>query len=268
MKPWIIAHRGARDEAFENTRAAFDLALKYPIDGIELDVRMTKDSKVIVNHNPTLAGGQNFKSLRGSRKRISHNTYEELCAAFPEKPLLTLSETLRLYAHRTCLMIEIKSDKADRTIGRNLELAERVMKELEYPCITPYLHNIFILSFDADVLKFASQKIADLKYVLNLSDSDECPTGHTSVIGQPRTETEHLYALCVNLKYLSEELVAYAHDLQKKMMTYTCNTVKQVKKAVSLNTDVLMTDKPGWLTHHWNLSNSTNTKGLREYLNP
>ena len=33
----IFAHRGARKEAADNTRLAFDKALTYPIDGIETD---------------------------------------------------------------------------------------------------------------------------------------------------------------------------------------------------------------------------------------
>jgi len=286
MRPWIIAHRGARDEAIENTRAAFDKALTYPIDGIELDLRMTKDKTVIVWHDRTL-----FK-LNASRKYISHHTYDQLRALSPEKQMLTLSETLKLYAHRTRLMLEIKSDASDRNTGRNLELTDKVMAELRNPKITPYLDNIFILSFDAEVLKSAYQKFPDLKYVLNLSDSDTEPTGPTSIIRQPHSdtnslstppnppapfpereggdistplsfqgrgwgrgalianhsETDYLYAVCVNRKYLSEKLVKFAHHSQKQVMTYTCNTAKQARQAISLNADVVMTDKPGWLT--------------------
>ena len=30
-------------------------------------------------------------------------------------------------------------------------------------------------------------------------------------------------------------------------MTYACNVTKQVNKALSLNVNVIITDKPGWL---------------------
>ncbi|HAO23011.1 MAG TPA: hypothetical protein DCQ37_22705 [Desulfobacteraceae bacterium] len=242
MTAWIIAHRGARDEEIENTRAAFDKALTYPIDGIELDLRMTKDKTVIVWHDRTL-----FK-LNATRKYISHHTYAQLRALSPEKQMLTLSETLKLYAHRTRLMLEIKSDASDRSSGRHPELTDKVMAELRNPKITPCLDNIFILSFDTEVLKSAYQKFPDLKYVLNLSDSDTEPTGPTSIIRQPRSETDYLYAVCVNRKYLSEKLVKFAHHSQKQVMTYTCNTAKQAQQAISLNADVVMTDKPGWFT--------------------
>jgi len=157
-----------------------------------------------------------------------------------------------LYAHRTRLMLEIKSDTSDRISSRHLELTDNVITEIRNPNITPYLDNIFILSFDVEVLKSACQQFPDLKYVLNLSDSDTEPTGPTSIIRQPRSEIDYLYAVCVNRKYLSEELIRFAHYSQKQVMTYTCNTEKQARQAISLNADVLMTDKPGWLTRQKN----------------
>ncbi len=250
-RPWLIAHRGARYEAPENTGAAFDKALSYPIDGIELDVQLTKDGKPILYHDKTL-----FKINR-SKKSISDYTYEQLRSytwsrwfspEYAGEPMLTLEKTLRQYSHRTRLLIEIKSREADRLSGRSLELTDKVLKEIENPAIQANQENIFILSFDPEVLKFAFQKAPNLKYVLNLSDSDQDPTGPNSVISLPHSETDHLYALCLDEKYLSERLVAYAHNLQKRVMTYTCNMTRQVEHALSMNVDAIMSDKPGWLT--------------------
>ena len=45
--PLILAHRGAKGLVkFENTFEAFDKALEVGADGIELDVRKTKDNIV------------------------------------------------------------------------------------------------------------------------------------------------------------------------------------------------------------------------------
>lgn len=49
----IIAHRGYSAEAPENTLAAFNLAFDAASDGIELDVYLTKDQKIVVMHDPT-----------------------------------------------------------------------------------------------------------------------------------------------------------------------------------------------------------------------
>lgn len=50
-QPEIWAHRGASGYAPENTMPAFLLALEMGADGIELDVQMTKDKRLVVIHD-------------------------------------------------------------------------------------------------------------------------------------------------------------------------------------------------------------------------
>ena len=52
--PLIIAHRGASVIAPENTLAAFALAMESGADGIELDVRLSRDGVPVVIHDATL----------------------------------------------------------------------------------------------------------------------------------------------------------------------------------------------------------------------
>ena len=47
----IFGHRGARGHAPENTMSSFQTALEMGADGIELDVQLTKDGKVMVCHD-------------------------------------------------------------------------------------------------------------------------------------------------------------------------------------------------------------------------
>lgn len=54
-RPFILGHRGARHAAPENTLAAFELARREGADGVELDVRLDGDERVIVLHDRTLA---------------------------------------------------------------------------------------------------------------------------------------------------------------------------------------------------------------------
>jgi glycerophosphoryl diester phosphodiesterase len=44
-RPLIMAHRGARRRAPENTMAAFRLAAEMGADGIELDVQLCKTAR-------------------------------------------------------------------------------------------------------------------------------------------------------------------------------------------------------------------------------
>ncbi len=54
MKTKVWAHRGASAYAPENTMEAFELAWKQKADGIELDVQMTRDEKLVVIHDETI----------------------------------------------------------------------------------------------------------------------------------------------------------------------------------------------------------------------
>src|SRR4029077_6422632 len=54
VPPLIIAHRGNSAHRPENTLAAFASALEVGADVIELDVQLTKDSRLAVIHDATL----------------------------------------------------------------------------------------------------------------------------------------------------------------------------------------------------------------------
>lgn len=50
----VFAHRGGAALAPENTLAAFDQALALGADGLELDVRLSRDGVVVVHHDATV----------------------------------------------------------------------------------------------------------------------------------------------------------------------------------------------------------------------
>jgi len=70
--PLIIGHRGAKGIAPENSLYGFKKAVELGIDGVELDVHLTKDGKLIVIHDMDL------KRLTGLRIPIKQLTFKEL----------------------------------------------------------------------------------------------------------------------------------------------------------------------------------------------
>ena len=66
------AHRGASEYAPENTMSAFDMALKLGANGIELDLQMTKDGKIVIFHDNKIDKKSNKKG------KIKDYTYQEL----------------------------------------------------------------------------------------------------------------------------------------------------------------------------------------------
>jgi glycerophosphoryl diester phosphodiesterase len=61
--PLVVAHRGASAHAAENSIAAFEAAVRFGADGVELDVRATADGALAVHHDPALADGREVHEL-------------------------------------------------------------------------------------------------------------------------------------------------------------------------------------------------------------
>ena len=53
-RPLVFAHRGGAALGPENTLAAFDQGLALGSDGLELDVRLSRDGVVVVHHDSSL----------------------------------------------------------------------------------------------------------------------------------------------------------------------------------------------------------------------
>lgn len=92
----VIAHRGIYNNktVFENTIEAFGAALKKQIP-IELDVRLTKDKKVVVFHNQSI---NNIK--------ISDLTYKDILKINNKIPLL--EKVLNLINNNVPIIIDVK----------------------------------------------------------------------------------------------------------------------------------------------------------------
>ena len=70
--PLIIAHRGDISNAPENTLPAFQRACEQGADGVELDVRLTRDSQLVVFHDRTL------KRIGGTSGLVTNATLNEV----------------------------------------------------------------------------------------------------------------------------------------------------------------------------------------------
>lgn len=104
-RPLIIAHRGASAEQPENTLAAFHRALALKVDGIELDVHVTRDNVAVVFHDDDL------RRLTGERGRLAARTWRELqkLRVHGAEPIPRLTDVLRLTRGRCVVQIEIKA---------------------------------------------------------------------------------------------------------------------------------------------------------------
>jgi glycerophosphoryl diester phosphodiesterase len=110
----IYAHRGCSGTYPENTLAAYRAAAKLPIDGVEIDVHLSKDEKMVVIHDEKINRTTNGKGYVKDMTLAELQTYD--CGSwFSEEwsgeRIPTLEEVLEVFQdthHR--LNIDIKSD--------------------------------------------------------------------------------------------------------------------------------------------------------------
>lgn len=148
----LVGHRGCKDikGVKENTFAAFDYALKNGMDGVELDLRWTKDKQLVVAHDPDLL------RVHGKPESVSALTLKELKDCCPEVP--TLGEVITRYKGKLSLYIELKKDDWADIPQQQALLIE---------ALSPLTHaaDYKIMSFDLNLLCVldkisASQKVA------------------------------------------------------------------------------------------------------------
>lgn len=72
--PSVVAHRGASAAKKEHTLAAYDLALRQGADGVECDVRLTKDGHIVCLHDRRVDRTSNGVGI------VSEMNYEDLAA--------------------------------------------------------------------------------------------------------------------------------------------------------------------------------------------
>jgi len=232
----IFAHRGANREAAENTRAAFDRALAYPIDGIETDIQLTRDGVAVLWHDRFL------DKLGMKDKRIDDFDHAELRAmdfaahfgGATKEGITTLREFLDAYRTRCRLLLEIKN--------RDWEPVERheakVRQTLELVGV-PDGDRVLVSSFDLGSLVYAHRVDPQFPLVFNLEPEHDVAFARDVLDTQP-----FLYGLCVNIDTLDESMVGAVRERGKRIAVYTCNSDEQIDRALDLGVDILISDLP------------------------
>ena len=109
--PLIIAHRGDLSTAPENTLSAFQRAWDNGADGVELDVRVTRDGQLVVFHDRSLERTSN------GRGPVSNSTLAEIRSldvgswfdpAFKGETAPTLDEVFESLPHDYLVNVEMK----------------------------------------------------------------------------------------------------------------------------------------------------------------
>lgn len=147
VKPLIIGHRGSSKFAPENTIAAFEKAISDGADGIELDVRLSKDGVPVVFHDANLrrTGLKDHAVSALTARELTHidvgswfnRAYPKRAGnGFARETVSTLAATLdHLRDFRGITYVELKCEngKVERTVRavcdvvRNSPIQERLI---------------------------------------------------------------------------------------------------------------------------------------------
>lgn len=225
-KQMIVAHRGASGlVAHENTLEAFTKAIEVKADCIELDVRKTKDEKIIVIHDDHLQG-----------RLVKESTYQELLEQSNQLgyhiPLL--KEALALVKGNILVDIEIKES------GYEIELVDLIHEQLSNS-------EFMIRSFeDKSILavkKYDKEIITALllgkekpKHVLLTRLSELFPCFR---LWRCRADYVSPYYRLIRLGY-----VARMRILRKPVSVWTVDQEEMIEKYLKMKVDSIVTNYP------------------------
>ncbi|MCC7451414.1 MAG: glycerophosphodiester phosphodiesterase [Anaerolineae bacterium] len=109
--PLVLAHRGAKHDAPENTAAAFTLARQMGADGVELDTSLTRDGVPVVIHDLTLDKTTDGHGLVRSYDLKTIKTLDagsHLDPKFKGEPIPTLDEAFEAIGPDLIVNVELK----------------------------------------------------------------------------------------------------------------------------------------------------------------
>lgn len=94
-RPLVLAHRGFHLRERENTLPAFEAAQEAGADGIELDVRSTRDGALVLHHDARLADRRILGAVPRARAPAWMPTLEEVLGWAQGQPSLLLDVELK-----------------------------------------------------------------------------------------------------------------------------------------------------------------------------
>ncbi len=223
MNPKIIAHRGASAQAPENTMAAFQLALDQHADGIELDVMLSRDNRVIVIHDATVDRTTNGT---GKVKDLTWAELQKLDAGNGQK-IPTLEEVFDAFGSQLLINIELKNFGS---IFDSLPIAvANLVKDFQLE------KSVIISSFNLfNLPRFRRQGTES----------------HLGVLTLPGKADHWLYrlfrydALHPHFNDVTQTMVEKIHTKGKQINVWTVDAPDEIRRLASLQVDSIITNDP------------------------
>lgn len=228
----IYAHRGSKGTHPENTIAAFEEAVRLGVDGIELDVHLSRDGELIVIHDEKVdrttdgEGHVRDMTLEELKKLDAGSWFRE---EFAGAKIPVLAEVLELLQGTGIkLNVEIKSD-----VIPYQGIEDKVLEALEK---YEYKSNAIISSFNHYSLKRVHQLDPEIETAILFMEVLYEPWKYAAGIG---ASALHVYAPVAYAEVSRE-----AERNEYPVRVFTINKEEQMRELLDLGVDTIMTDYP------------------------
>jgi len=256
----IQGHRGCRGLEPENSVSAFEKALELGVTTLELDVVITKDSLVVVSHEPFLSHaiclnneGKPFSEDEELGYNIYTMTYENLkqfdCGS---KPHPRFMEQRKLKTSKPLLSdIIALAEKANPEIQYNIEIKRKPEWDNVYhPQVKVYadmvlaqvkksgiLDKTYVQSFDIETLQYVRKAYPNVRLVF-LVQNKMTPIQNMSNLGfVPEVYSPYF-------QFVSSSTVDYCHQNEMLLIPWTVNEVSDISEMIKLGVDGIISDYP------------------------
>lgn len=245
--PLIIGHRGASAVAPENTMAAFREALAVGADGIEFDVRLTRDRVPVVIHDSTL------RRTGGVPHRVADLTWVEIskvdvgswfAGTFANETIPSLAELFKLFqSNNSTLYLEMKCDSP----AGQRPLAEACVKTIDEHALKS---RVVVECFQLPALKILQEIDPDIKTVALFEPSFTNP----SVLSDQKIINQATgigaAALALHHRLARESLVQKAKAAALHVAVWTVDDPVWIERARAIGVDALITNNPAVMLSH------------------
>lgn len=250
--PLIIGHRGASAVSPENTLAAFSRALDDGADGIEFDVRLSRDRVPVVIHDASLkrTGNQDrlveelsaFELQQCDVSSWFHSVQAEAKPKIEAVP--TLAQVFELFQETNALLcLEMKSEAADAT-----PLVQAVVDEVHKAQMAK---QVVVSSFDLNAVALVKQIDPTISTAALFEPKLSRPISTIRRLKLIDLAVEHgADEIALHHSLCSARVVKKAAESGLPVVVWTVDDVKWIEQARRLGLKGLITNNPALLVRH------------------
>lgn len=225
--PLIIGHRGAAAVAPENTLASFERAMQDGADGIEFDVRLSRDGVPVVIHDPTLTRTASID------REVAKLSAEEL-ASFD---VPSLHQVLIQFKQRDALLnVELKSERGE------LALANAAVQAIQNESMAA---KVIVSSFDMTLISEVKRINKSIRTAALFEPKISRPfdlVRKLKLIGVARAHDAD--AIALHHRLVSSPMVEKARQAGLEVVIWTVDNPQWVARARTLGIKALITNNP------------------------